>query len=113
MTQTVRTPTNRYLVREPDRRIPRVLISVLLIAMLMLGVLSIIGWPRLRSTSIHYQLIKLRAEVQDLQRRQHQLEVELEHERAPARLAIRAAALGMVSGCSSDNGGLAGGGDGP
>ena len=103
MTQIVRTPTNRFLVREPDRRIPRVLISVLLIAMLMLGVLSIIGWPRLRSTSIHYQLIRLRADVKELQRQQHMLEVQLEHERAPGRLAIRAAALGMVSGLSSDS----------
>jgi hypothetical protein len=109
MTQSVRTPTNRYLVREPDRRIPRVLISVLLIALLMLGVLSIIGWPRLRSTSIHYQLIRLRAEVQELKRQEHLLAVELEHERAPARLAIRAAALGMVSGCSSDSSSAAAG----
>jgi hypothetical protein len=98
MTQTVRTPTNKFLIREPDRRIPRVLISVLLLALVMLFVLSIIGWPRLRSTSIHYDLTRLRAEVQELQQHEHRLEVALECERAPARLAEQAAALGLVSG---------------
>ena len=29
----------------------------------MVGVLGLVGWPRLKITSIHYDLIRLRAEV--------------------------------------------------
>lgn len=91
----LQTPTNKFLVREPDRRVPRVLLSVLLLSMLLLLVLSVIGWPRLRSTSIHYSLTRLRAEVQELREREHHLAVRLELARAPNRLAAQAAALGL------------------
>ena len=91
----LRMPTNKFLVREPDRRIPRVLGSVLVLAMALLLMLSIIGWPRLRSTSIHYRLNRLRAEVHELRDQEHHLAVALEQERAPRRLAERATALGL------------------
>jgi hypothetical protein len=64
-------------------------------AMVVLA-LGLVGWPRLKSTSIHYELIGLREEVLELERRQRSLELELERERSPERLAERARALGLV-----------------
>jgi len=92
----VRGPTNRFLILQRDRRWPRVLSAVLLVSGAVLVVLFLVGWPRLRCTSIHYELIHLRAEVVDLERRHHALSVELESERSPRRLALQAAGLGLV-----------------
>jgi hypothetical protein len=89
-------PSNRFLTPQRDRRWPHVLSAVLLVAVTVLTVLFLMGWPRLRSTSIHYELIRLRAEVEALERQQHLLQVELERERSPARLGRRATELGLV-----------------
>ena len=83
----ITVPSNRFLTPQRDRRWPHVLSAVLLVA--------VMGWPRLRSTSIHYELIQLRAEVEELERHEHRLQVELERERSPARLGRRAAELGL------------------
>jgi len=91
----VDAPSNRFLVRQRDRRWPRVMSSALLIAAVVLGVLLVVGWPRLRSTSVHYQLIQLRAEVLELEHRERRLRVELECERSPLKLAVRARDLGL------------------
>ncbi len=89
-------PSNRFLVRQRDRRWPRVLSSALLAAAVVLGVLVLVGWPRLRATSIHYDLIRLRADVLALEREERGLRLELECERSPLRLAVRARELGLV-----------------
>jgi hypothetical protein len=90
------TPTNRFLVPQRDRRWPHVLSSFLCLAVLVLGVLGLVGWPRLKITSIHYDLIRLRAEVAQLELRERALRLELEYQRSPRILAERAAALGLV-----------------
>jgi len=92
----VSRPTNRFLVRQRDRRWLQALSSVLLVAGALLGALFLVGWPRLVSTSIHYDLVQLRSEVRELRRAERRLSLELERERNPQQLAQRAAALGLV-----------------
>ena len=89
-------PSNRFLVPQRDRRWPHVLSTFLLLAVLVVGVLGLVGWPRLKITSIHYDLIRLRAEVEQLQSRQRALSLELEYQRSPRILAARAGELGLV-----------------
>jgi hypothetical protein len=89
-------PSNRFLVPQRDRRWPDVLSTFLLLAVLVVGVLGLVGWPRLKITSIHYDLIHLRAEVEDLHSREQTLRLELEYRRSPRVLAARAAELGLV-----------------
>jgi len=89
-------PSNRFLVPQRDRRWPHVLSTFLLLAVLVVGVLGLVGWPRLKITSIHYDLIRLRAEVEQLQSRQRALGLELEYQRSPRILAARAVELGLV-----------------
>jgi hypothetical protein len=89
-------PSNRFLIPQRDRRWPHVLSLLLMVSALVVLALGLVGWPRLRSTSIHYDLIRLRAQVADLEQRQRSLMLELEHERSPENLAARARALGMV-----------------
>ncbi len=88
-------PSNRFLTPQRDRRWPHVLSGVLLVSGVVLTALFLVGWPRLRSTTIHYELIRLRSEVEMLQRREHSLRVELEQERNPVRVGERAERLGM------------------
>jgi hypothetical protein len=89
-------PSNRFLVMERDRRWLSALGFLLLLAVVLAAALFLVGWPRLKSTSLHYDLVGLRARVEALQRRERELEIELEVERDPSRLAERAAALGLV-----------------
>jgi hypothetical protein len=89
-------PSNRFLIRERDRRWPRALSVALSVSACLLVLLLLIGWPRLKCTLIHYELVRLRAEVLELERRHDALTIDLEHERCPRRLADRAAALGLV-----------------
>ena len=70
--------------------------TFLLLAALVLGTLGLVGWPRLKITSIHYDLIRLRAEVDRLTLREHALRLELELQRSPQVLAERAGELGLV-----------------
>jgi len=72
-----------------------VLSAVLLVSGVVLTALILVGWPRLKSTSIHYELNRLRAEVKDLQRVEHELIVQLERQRNPVRLGERARKLGL------------------
>ena len=80
MESPVALPSNRFLTPQRDRRWPHVLSVVLLVSGIVLTALILVGWPRLRSTSIYYELNRLRTEVDELQRRQHELLVELERE---------------------------------
>lgn len=89
-------PSNRFLVPQRDRRWPHVLSTFLLLAVLVVGVLGLVGWPRLKITSTHYDLIRLRAEVDQLESRERALRLELEYQRSPRVLALRAAELGLM-----------------
>lgn len=89
-------PSNRFLVPQRDRRWPHVLSSFLLLAVLVVGVLGVVGWPRLKITSIHYDLIRLRAEVDELESLERARRLELEYRRSPSVLALRATELGLV-----------------
>lgn len=89
-------PSNRFLVPQRDRRWPHVLSTFLFLAVLVVGVLGLVGWPRLKITSIHYDLIRLRAEVELLQSRERVLRLDLEYRRSPQVLAARATELGLV-----------------
>jgi hypothetical protein len=88
-------PSNRFLTPQRDRRWPQVLSGVLAVSGVVLTALFLVGWPRLRSTSIHYDLIRLRSEVEMLQRREHALRVELERERNPVSVGDQAVRLGL------------------
>jgi hypothetical protein len=89
-------PSNRFLIPERDRHWPQVLSALIGVSVLVVLALALVGWPRLKSTSIHYELIRLREQVEALERRERMLRLELEHERSPERLAARARSLGMV-----------------
>jgi len=84
-------PSNRFLIPQRDHRWPHVLSLLLMVSALVVLALGLVGWPRLKSTSIHYELM-----VADLEQRQRSLMIELELERSPENLAARARALGMV-----------------
>ena len=88
-------PTNRFLRPQRDRRWPHVLSAVLVMSGTVLVMLFLVGWPRLRSTSIHYELNRLRAEVRQLERQERRLRLELEQERSPSRLGESARELGL------------------
>lgn len=88
-------PSNRFLTPQRDRRWPQVLSAVLALSGVVLTALFLVGWPRLRSTSIHYDLIQLRSEVEMLERREHSLRVELELERNPVHVGDKAERLGL------------------
>jgi hypothetical protein len=89
-------PSNRFLIPQRDRRWPQVLSLLLMVSGLVVLALGLVGWPRLRSTSIHYELIRLREQVSELEQRERRLVLELEKERSPERLAARARDLGLV-----------------
>jgi hypothetical protein len=91
----VDVPTNRFLRPQRDRRWPHVLSMVLVVSATVLVVLFLVGWPRLKSTSIHYELIRLRSDVQRLERQDRRMRLALEQERNPTRLGERARALGL------------------
>ena len=88
-------PDNRHLVVLADRQWPRTLLALLLLAGTLLGVLLLVGWPRLEALQTRYRVLELRQEVEALRRRVSALEVELERRRDPARLATRARELGL------------------
>jgi hypothetical protein len=92
----VALPSNRFLRPERDRRWLHVLSAVLVVAGTVLVALFLVGWPRLESTSIHYDLILLRNRAEELERRERTLLLELESERDPMKLGERARALGLV-----------------
>ena len=89
-------PSNRFLIPQRDSNWRQVLSALIGVSALVVLALALVGWPRLKSTSIHYELISLRAEVAELEQRQRALRLELELERSPERLAARARELGMV-----------------
>jgi hypothetical protein len=89
-------PSNRFLMPQRDRRWPHVLSAFLVVSAVVVMALGLVGWPRLKSTSIHYELIRLRAEVDELEQIERNLILELERERSPGRLAAKAEQIGLV-----------------
>lgn len=92
----IAVPSNDWLVQQPDRQWPRVLRALLGAGVLILLALGLVGWPRLKSTTLSYDILRLRQEVRELERVERRLALELELERSPTRLAERAAALGLA-----------------
>jgi hypothetical protein len=89
-------PSNRFLIPQRDRHWQQVLVALIGVSAMVVLALALVGWPRLKSTSIHYELIRLRAQVAELEQHERVLRLELERERSPERLAARARELGMV-----------------
>ena len=89
-------PSNRFLVRQRDRRWVQALAAALLLAALLSAVLFAVGWPRLKATSIHYEIVRLRSRVAVLERRERALETTLAELRDPVRLGEQARELGLV-----------------
>jgi len=89
-------PSNRFLVRQRDRSWTRVLALILLATLALGGILALVGWPPLEVTAIHYDLLRLRAQVRELERERRALEIQLQAERAPKTLGRRARAMGMA-----------------
>ncbi len=71
-------------------------------SVVVLAALFLVGFPRLRNTSIHYDLIQLRAEVKELQRTERELNLQLDVIRSPTSLAEKALRAGLVPPAASD-----------
>lgn len=89
-------PTNRDVRPKVDPRWPMAFASLALISVLLAATLALVGWPRLRSVSLHYDLVTLREEVEGLRRQERLVETELETLRAPQAIAHQAEELGLV-----------------
>ncbi len=96
MESRVLRPANRFLNRQRDRHWHLVLAGALLLALAVALVLALVGWPRLEAMALHYDLLRLRGQVEELERRERELAARLEAERDPGRLAERARRLGLV-----------------
>lgn len=92
----IASPSNRFLVPQRDRRWPHVFSVVVFMSAVVLTALFLVGWPRLRRTTINYDLIELRSQVKELERREHELRLELELVRSPGILAEQARQGGLV-----------------
>ncbi len=88
-------PTNVWVRRERDQRWLRALAAMLVTAVLVGAMLFLIGWPRLQTTSINYNVIQLRTEVARLTRQERALEIEVQEQMRPGRLAKQARELGL------------------
>ena len=89
-------PTNRHITALRDRKWP---MAFALLGMVSLGLgltLALIGWPRLQSVSLHYDLVRLRGEVERLEYQTRELEARLGQLRAPEALGRQASILGLT-----------------
>ncbi len=96
-------PTNRHITAMRDRKWP---MAFALLGMVSLGLgltLALIGWPRLQSVSLHYDLVRLRAEVERLEYQARELDARLGQLRAPEALGFQASLLGLAPPTSSAN----------
>ncbi len=101
-------PTNRHITAQRDRKWPLAFALLGLFSLALGLTLALIGWPRLQSVSLHYDLVRLRGNVETLQHQARDLEARMERLRAPAGLALEAGLLGLappgVSALTADNG---------
>ncbi|RLE33501.1 MAG: hypothetical protein DRJ61_07125 [Acidobacteria bacterium] len=102
-------PTNRHITARRDQKWPLAFALLGLFSLTLALTLALIGWPRLQSVSLHYDLIRLRTDVEKLQHQARDLETTMERLRAPAALALEAGRLGLAppgpSAITADNGG--------
>lgn len=96
MQRPIPLPTNRHIRAQRDRQWPLAFALLALLSTTLTLALALIGWPRLQSISIHYDLVELRVEVETLEYRARDLEAHLHALRAPDVLAEQAARSGLV-----------------
>ncbi|MCK5377892.1 MAG: hypothetical protein KAJ78_00755 [Acidobacteria bacterium] len=89
-------PTNRHITAQRDRKWPLAFALLGLLSLALGLTLALIGLPRLQSVSIHYDLVRLRADVEGLQHQARDLEARMEQLRAPEALGLRATPLGLA-----------------
>ncbi len=94
-------PTNRHITALPDRKWPMAFAMLGLLSFALVLTLALIGWPRLESISIHYDLVRLRDDVEFLEYQVRDLEAQMEQLRAPEALGLRASLLGLAPPTSS------------
>jgi len=89
-------PTNRHITALRDRKWPMAFAMLGLLSLALVLTLALIGWPRLQSVSIHYDLVQLRADVEYLEYQARDLEAQMEQLRAPEALGLQASLLGLA-----------------
>lgn len=89
-------PTNRHITAQRDRKWPLAFALLGLFSLALALTLALIGWPRLQSVSIHYDLVRLRNDVEALEHQVRDLEAGMQKLRAPEALALEAGRLGLV-----------------
>ena len=92
----IHLPTNRHIRPQPDSQWPVTFGMLALVPLLLAATLALIGWPRLRDVSLHYDLVRLRTVVESLRHQERQLEAELEMLRSPEVLARQAREMGLA-----------------
>jgi len=88
-------PPNSTLVLRRDHHWPVAFALLALLALLLAASFALVGWPRLESMSLRYEILRLRTDVDTLRHEAHTLEIELDGWRSPADLAKKASALGL------------------
>ena len=89
-------PTNRHITAQRDRKWPLAFALLGLLSLALGLTLGLIGWPRLQSVSLHYDLVRLRSDVESLQYQARDLEAHMEQLRAPHSLSLQATTLGLA-----------------
>ncbi len=96
MIDPIAPPSNRFLVRRRDRSWYYAFTGAVAISAVVMGVLFLVGWPRLKTTAIHYELTEIREQISSLHEEETALRVRLEQQRSPDTLARKAEELGLV-----------------
>ena len=96
MERPIPLPTNRYITAQRDRHWPAAFALLGLLSVALALTLALIGWPRLQSISLNYDLVRLRTEVESLRYQARTLETRMEQLRAPETLAEQARPLGLA-----------------
>ena len=89
-------PTNRHITALRDRKWPMAFALLGLLSLTLGLTLALIGWPRLQSISIHYDLVQLRTDVESLESQARDLETQMDQLRAPEALGFQASRLGLA-----------------
>lgn len=95
MIDPIAPPSNRFLVRRRDRSWYYAFTGAVVISAVVMGVLFLVGWPRLKTTAIHYELTEIRERISTLHEKETALRVRLEQHRSPQTLAAKADELGL------------------
>ena len=96
MIDPIAPPSNRFLVRRRDRSWYYAFTGALVISTAVVIVLFLVGWPRLKTTAIYYELTEIRENLDRLREQETALRIQLERQRAPTTLAARATELGLI-----------------